>query len=360
MDGVATGTIAGMFAMLSGAWPRVTAGGLDLAELGAHVAAGRRSAADLDAAVEALVGETVAGQVGAGMGLVTDGHVRWAEPDAAVLRALATGDTGQDGMLVRAWRATAAAAAAVGPGVAAAQAVPGPYSLARLDVAGLPDGREGSTLGLAVALAGELVALARAGCPVVVVEEPAAVRIGADAAEGALFAAAQDRLLAGSGDTAGMHPMLAITGGSAAGTAPEWVFGAPYRSYLFDLITGPDNWVLVRAAPPERGIVCGALTVDGAGGDQVPQLVWAAHYAASAGGRGLDRVGLANATRLTALDPAVARAALDMLGRAADLASMPLGRAVEAGLDPRTVRSRSATRGPVPPEPPGSPRRELP
>jgi hypothetical protein len=312
-----------MFAMLLGAWPRVTAEALD------------------PAALEALVVETVAAQVDAGMGVVTDGQVRWADPAAAVLAALAAGDTGPGGMLVRAWRATEAAVEATGAGVPAAQAIPGPYSLGRLGAPGPSAARERRTLRLAAALAGELAELVSEGCPLVVVEEPAAVDIGADRVEGGLFAAAQDRLLADVAATTDLHAMLAITGGSAAAMAPEWLFAAPYRSYLFDLVSGPDNWILVRAAPPERGIVCGALRVEADGeGDQAPLLVWAARYAASAGSRGLDRVGLANATPLAALDPAGARLALDMLGRAAALAALPLDRAVEAGLDPRTFGRR--------------------
>ena len=367
-----------MFAMLSGAWPRVTAGGLDLAALGAEVEDGRRSAADLTAAVDALVTEAVEAQVEAGMGFVTDGHVRWADPGAAVLGALAAGDMGPDGLLVRAWRATAATAAATGAGAPAAQAVPGPYSLGRRDAAAAvgptslsahadapadaPAARAERTLHIAEALGGELVALARAGCCMVVVEEPAAVAIGADRAEGALFGAAQERLLAHAGalgDGVELHTMLAITGGSAAGAGPGPVFAAPYRSHLFDLITGPDNWILVRAAPPGRGIVCGALQV-GSPGDQAPLLVWAARYAASAGGRGLDRVGLANATSLAALDPAAARRALELLGRAAGLAAMPLERAVEEGLDPRTIRRRPTAPGSGAPKPSSKDPRALP
>jgi hypothetical protein len=350
--------------MLSGAWPRVTAGGMDLAALEDDVRAGRRSAADLQSAVEALVTEAVEAQVEAGMGFVTDGHVRWADPGAAVLVALQAGDTGPGGLLVRAWRATAAVAAgmsATAVGVPIAQAIPGPYSLGRRgcpDLAPSSGEREERTLQLAAILAAELAALARAGCPMVVVEEPAAVLMGADPAEGVLFAAAQGRLLADGGargsEGAAPHAMLAITGGSAAETGPGPVFAAPYHSYLFDLVTGPDNWRLVRAAPPERGIVCGALQ-GGAVGDQAPLLVWAAHYAASAGGRGLDRVGLANATPLIGLDPGAARQALERLGRAADLAAMPLRRAVEAGLDPRTIRSQPARGSGFPNPPPKGP-----
>lgn len=330
-----------MFAMLSGPWPRVKPDGSD---------------AEVDA--EDRVREVVGTQIEAGMGFVTDGHVRWADPAAAVLVALEAGDTGPDGLLLRAWRATAAAASAMRAGIPAAQALPGPYTLGRRGRYGLPAPgaeREEHTLSLAAALASELAALAAAGCPIVIVEEPAAVDIGADPPERALFAAAQQRLLADVEAFADLHSMLAITGGSAAEAGAAAIFAAPYRSYLFDLVAGPDNWYLVRAAPPERGIVCGAMRVETAGGeDQLPLLVWAARYAASAGGRGPDRVGLANATPLGGLDPAAARDALLSLGRAAGLAAMPLERAVEAGLDPRTVGSRTAAPGPGVPAPPRS------
>jgi hypothetical protein len=213
--------------------------------------------------------------------------------------------------------------------------------------------REERTLSLAGALASELAALAAAGCPVAIVEEPAAVDIGSDPPERALFAATQRRLLADVEAFPDLHAMLAITGGSAAEAGTAAIFAAPYRSYLFDLVAGPDNWYLVRAAPPERGIVCGAMRVEPTGGeDQLPLLVWAARYASSSGGRGPDRVGLANATQFGRLEPATAREALLTLGRAAGLAAMPLQRAVEAGLDPRTVGSRTAALGPDAPRPP--------
>ena len=61
-------------------------------------------------------------QVAAGLELVTDGQVRWADPGAARAAARsADGDTGADGLLVRAWRSTAALTDGV-----AAQAIAGP------------------------------------------------------------------------------------------------------------------------------------------------------------------------------------------------------------------------------------------
>jgi hypothetical protein len=143
--------------------------------------------------------------------------------------------------------------------------------------------------------------------------------------------------------------MLAITGGSAAAAGAGTILGAPYASFLFDLLAGPDNWHLVRAAPPERGIVVAALAA-GPGRDaldQSPLLVWAAQYAASARGRGLERVGLANAASLADLSPADARRALDALARAARFATLPPAEAVAAGLDRRTFTS-SPNGGPNP------------
>jgi hypothetical protein len=137
------------------------------------------------------------------------------------------------------------------------------------------------------------------------------------------------------GEDPPLHAMLAITGGAAWEAGSETILEAPYASYLFDLIEGPDNWYLVRAAPGDRGIVCAALRAPSTG-DQAPLLVWAARYAASANGRGPDRVGLANASSLAGLDVVAARASLEALIRAARLAALDPADAVAAGLDRRT------------------------
>jgi hypothetical protein len=329
-----------MFAMLLGPWPRVTADGDRLDTLEAGVAVGRTDPADVAAAVERCVGDALDAQAAAGMGLLTDGGVRWADPVTAVLAAIRAGDLGADGMLVRAWRSAAGRV-----DLPVAQAFPGPWTLAVRDAG--PDAGDGAVARrageLADALAGELRVLAAAGCPVIQVMEPAAVHVGASDRARKGFARAHRRLLEEAGS---LHAMLAVTGGSAAAAGADTIFGAPYASHAFDLIAGPDNWHLVRGAPGERGIVCAALRAgDGQERrDQSPELVWAAHYAASSNGRGLDRVGLANATPLDGLTAAEAAVALEALARAASFAAMTPDAAVAAGLDPRVVTHRPRPR----------------
>ncbi|MEW6223521.1 MAG: hypothetical protein AB1627_02715 [Chloroflexota bacterium] len=323
-----------MFAVVHGAWPRITTDGLDLAVLEADVAAGRADEAALRDTVEALVADVVAAQVEAGVELVTDGQVRWPDMAMAVVTALADASAGGRQPLLEAWQATASLTDR-----AVAQAVPGPYSMGWRAAGGAaPEPAEPTradrTLALADALAREVRALADAGCPVILVEEPRAVDVGEDGAERALFAEAQRRLLALAPEA---HATLVVSGGSAHRAGPDAILGTAYRSFLFDLIAGPDNWYLVRATPGDRGIVCGALRVlEPPTEDQAPLLVWAAAYAASTAGRGPARVGISNATPLRAVSPAAARALVRELARGARLAAMTPTQAVEAGLDPRT------------------------
>jgi putrescine---pyruvate transaminase len=296
-------TIHRMFATITGAWPR------DPDE------------DDVERRIRALL----ALQVEAGLELLTDGQLRWPDLSTAILapRSCPT--------LAEAW---AAASAAV-PGAVVKQSVPGPLTLA---------GRTGRPVEemaeLAAAAVEELVA---AGCAVIEVEEPAAGRSSDDAGR-ASFVAAHARVLAAAG---GAHMTLAISGGDAVGLGSVALAAVPYQSYLFDLIGGPDSWRVIAELPGERGIVCGALRTDGRGGDPAPLLAWAARYAASLRGRGIARVGLANAGSLAGLAEAAAFDRVRALGRAARLASMAPAHAVEAGLDPRSFDARTAAYGRV-------------
>jgi hypothetical protein len=232
-------------------------------------------------------------------------------------------DRGADAV-VAAWRAAAAAV-----DVPVKQVIAGPYSAGR-------DGARGRPLELAEALQPTVAALAAAGCPFVEVAEPDAFAIGVVEGERRRFVEAHRRLLDG---LSGLHVSLALTGGNLDGAGPSTFFDLAYASFAFDLIAGPDNWRLIAAAPGDRGIVCGALDPRPAG-DETPELmVWAAHYAASTGGRGIERVGLANAPSLGDVPWDVA---LRKLRRVAEAARMAGLRSEELAtvLDPRAFGGR--------------------
>jgi hypothetical protein len=77
--------------------------------------------------------------------------------------------------------------------------------------------------------------------------------------------------------------------------------------------------------------------------------VWAAHYAAS--GRGLNRVGLANAPGLERVAWDVATGKLERVVKAASIAALPSRDALARALDPRAVDIRSAALGRYEPRP---------
>jgi methionine synthase II (cobalamin-independent) len=238
-------------------------------------------------------------------------------------------------LTVDAWRMTAGRT-----GKAVKQALPGPYSLLRrIDPGGhAPDAL---LVALATALHEEVRDLAAAGCPLVEIEETEAHLIGEDAIERARFREAHAQITSGS---IGTHVSLSIVAGSAASAGVETILAAPYASLAVDLIAGPDNWYLVVKTPGDRGIVAGVIErIEGS--DDRPELpVWAAHYAASTGGRGLARVGLATAGGLAAISWPAAVAKLRRLGEAARIAAMSADHQV-AALDPRALDIRTAAMG---------------
>ncbi len=244
----------------------------------------------------------------------------------------------------------------------AKQALLGPYSTGRTSVAGVAGGagsgapagaaeqaddaaRTEATLSAAEALRTDLLALAAAGCPYIEIHEPAATKIGTDEARRARFREAHRRLLDG---VSGAHLSLAITGGNADAAGVETLLAAPYASLAVDLIAGPDNWRLVAATPRDRGIVCGALSAERIADDRPEVLLWAAGFAASTGGRGPSRVGLASASSFGELPWEMALRKLAILGESARLADMPADER-RLHLDPRAVDIRSAALGRVEP-----------
>jgi len=187
-----------------------------------------------------------------------------------------------------------------------------------------------------------ILALAGAGCPLVEIAEPDAAAIASDDAARGSFTAAHQRLLDGS---EGIHASLALPSANLDTAGTSTFFDLAYASYAFDLIAGPDNWRLITHAPADRGIVCGALN-PAPDGDHAPELlVWAAHYAAAANGRGLARVGLANAPGLATLDRASALRILRIVAEATRIASVESAEEMAGLLDPRAIDSRSAALG---------------
>ena len=252
-----------------------------------------------------LVRAAVEAQATAGLEPVTDGGL-W-------------GDASVNGIVER-WQATAALTDRAVKAV-----VTGPFSGG----------------GDVTALNATLRALAVAGCPLVEVHEPAAVTVGADPERRRSFVALQQALLEG---VTGIHTSLAITGGGAEETGIETLLAAPYASLALDLVRGPDNWRLAARAPRDTGIVCGAMTAGPAGDETLEILVYALNYAASTGGRGADRVGVATAGSLADVPWTVADCRMRRLGEAVRLAhGTPDERA--AVLDPRAVSSRAAALG---------------
>ncbi len=242
--------------------------------------------------------------------------------------------------IVEPWRATARLAAPA----AAKAIVGGPYSIAALAT---DDPRERNRLAQAVAetLNVALRALEAASCPLVQIEEPAATAIGTATTERRAFGEAANRLLGG---LSRLHPSLAVVGGNADAAGPATFFGPPFRSYLFDLIAGPDNWRLVAEAPGDRGIVCGVVPV-GPSLDvvSVEVLVYAAHYAASTNGRGLARVGLATAGSLAGVPYDEALARMRFLAEGAEAAAAAVDPAARRRLDRRSWDLRAGGR-PIP------------
>jgi methionine synthase II (cobalamin-independent) len=238
--------------------------------------------------------------------------------------------------IVADWKAAAAIVS-----VAVKASLLGPFSAARR--------HGGDALDLAESIGAVAAALAAAGCPLIEIEEPEAVgAAGDDAARKELGAA-----LLRSADIVGggAHLSLVLTGGDVDGLGAAMLFDLPFASYAFDLIAGPENWRLIAEAPGDRGIVCGALDPSSAADDRPEPLVWAAHYAASTRGRGLARVGLANASSLGGLPRERARRKLEAMVEAARLASLEDPQELAAQLDPRAVDARSAARGRYEPPP---------
>lgn len=210
------------------------------------------------------------------------------------------------------------------------QVLRGPYSAGR-------DGPRSHPSALAERLRATVIALAEAGCAFVEIDESEALAIGVVDGERRRFSDAHRRLADG---IEGTHLSLALTGGNFEAAGAGTFFDRGYASFAFDLIAGPDNWRLIAVAPGDRGIVCGALDPRERGDETRELLVWAAHYAASTRGRGLERVGLANAPSLADVPWEVALRKLTRVAEAARVAAVESPNEMASLLDARAFGGR--------------------
>jgi hypothetical protein len=309
------------------------------------------------AAVDPVVA-AIRAQEAAGLEPVTDGRLH--DPGFDHLAGLLLRPDGVDDAVtgvLEAWRVVAGATER-----ATKQALPGPYSVGLRAGGGTESERAARTFAAAEALAEIVAALADAGCPLVEIEESEAHRLSGEA-EQDLYREAHRRLTeegTGSGQGgvqgASIHRSLSIVGGSVPQTAIDAVLESPYASLAVDLIAGPDNWYVVRRASRERGVIAGVQSAGNV--DQSKEvMLWGAHYAASSGGRGSNRVGIDSAGSWANLTWEAALRKLNRLGEVARLAAMPLGEELAQSLDPRAVSARRAAVGHGPRQPrPGQPR----
>jgi len=367
-----------MFATLVGAYPRTPLPGQAFQLRAAHA---RLERGEMDQAAyrevqDELVREVMAEQLDAGLELLTDGQVRWEDPQTAIAGGLrgfeTTGllryfDTNtyyrqpravetprwESPVTVDDWTFAHETAASLAEqrGVAALpvkQCLVGPYTLGRLSDPGQV-GHERLVLALAEALNEELHALHAAGTPVIQLDENALTLIRADDdAERRLAADALRRVVQGLDDA---HLCLAVTMGDAVGVGAAALFDLPFRSYLFDLVAGPDNWELVAQAPHERSIVCGAADARNTRPDTEQAMIRAALYAASTSARGLDRVALSPSTGLEYLPRDRAKAKVEALARAARVVATTDPDELARATDPRADRGSAAAEGSHAPRP---------
>lgn len=308
-----------MFATLASGYTRLPRQG-ETDHLGIARAAAARGDFDprgLRAMENTVIRELVAEQEEAGLELLTDGNIRMLDEVGSFVWALRGSHVAADGRprfdrepeWIRPVHVDSFRFLRSTTGQPVRMYLLGPYTLAQISDPG-PLTRERLTMTLAEAISSEVRALAEAGCRVIQIDEPAAGGITTDAAR-SLFRSAHRRLLSRVAD---VHLMLSVLGASALSAGARTLFDARYHSYLLDLRTAPQNWLLAAQAPGERGLIVGVGSTDVERDDEPEHLRWAAMLAAALHDRGPDRVGLAPAGSLDGLPREAARRRIERLG----------------------------------------------
>jgi methionine synthase II (cobalamin-independent) len=347
-----------MFATFAGGYSRkpLPAQPDRLGQAEADLRAGRIDEAAYREVADAFVREVLDEMAVVALGIVGDGGVRAADRTLrwigglqglqagarvavrggeVVFRPVATGAIRwHEPVLVRDWTFAGEASELI-----VKQTMLGPYTLASL--AEPSDRTRRATLATAFgeAQAEELRALSTAGCAMIEIDEPSATRIGDDAAEWAVFRAAQERLMAGHQASGAAHLSLGLWGGAIDAAGHAALIEQPYLSYLVDVLAGPSAWRFIDAVPADRGIIAGAGDATTAQLAETEVLVWARAWAAQ-GGRGSGRVGVAPNGSLAAIDRHFAHRKCLRLGEAVRIARMGPLQGVAEALDETPSQSR--------------------
>lgn len=123
---------------------------------------------------------------------------------------------------------------------------------------------------------------------------------------------------------AGVHRALLPVGGNLVGMSREEWMHIPAESLVVNPIRDPESWRAAATWPGDRGLILALIPAPGDEAvEPVEILLWAVRYAASLGGRGLDRVAVAGMLPITkgAPDPVEAEKRIALLERLVQLSS---------------------------------------
>ena len=230
---------------------------------------GRTTETELKRVGDEVTKEVLEEQARAGLDLVTDGQVRWDDPQTYYASEM---DGFQTTGLIRyfdtntyyrqpvaedrlAWRGAMHVDdyrfAAANSDIPVKPVVIGPYTLARLSRWPYYARLEDVVMDLARILNQEARALAEAGAPIVQFDEPAILRNKDDLP---LFAEAMSALVDGvSCDTA-----LYVYFGDVSGIS-NGLFSLPFDTIGLDFVTGPSNFDLLSAFPEDKKLGLGIV-----------------------------------------------------------------------------------------------------
>jgi hypothetical protein len=122
----------------------------------------------------------------------------------------------------------------------------------------------------------------------------------------------------------GVHRALLPIGGNLIGMSHEEWLQIPAESLVINPIRDPESWRAAATWPGDRGLILALVPAPGdEAAEPVEILLWAVRYAASLGGRGLDRVAVAGMLPIAegAPDPAEAERRIALLERLVELSA---------------------------------------